>query len=161
MELRVLTSPGDGVGPAVLLDLDAHTQYMFRAPEGISRLALEHGQRPGLGLRAVFAWDSAASQVGVGRGVGWGPVLLGDLALAASHVLGQGRRGHPNPLLDTFGTRHAQEGLSGLIMRLRSDGNEQVHVTGPQGATLGSCCRPALVGSELGCMGVVDAVSMA
>lgn len=64
MELRVLTSPGDGVGPAVMLDLDAHTQYMFRTPEGISRLALEHGQRPGLGLRAVFAWDSAASQVG-------------------------------------------------------------------------------------------------
>lgn len=66
MEIRVLTSPGDGVGPAILLDLPhlrPSVQYMFGAPEGISRLALEQRQRPGLGLRAVFGYQARGMQV--------------------------------------------------------------------------------------------------
>lgn len=66
MEVRVLTSPGDGVGPAVLLELPhlrPSVQYMFGAPEGISRLALEQRQRPGLGLRAVFGYQAHGLQV--------------------------------------------------------------------------------------------------
>ncbi|KAL6776440.1 hypothetical protein ACKKBG_A21130 [Auxenochlorella protothecoides x Auxenochlorella symbiontica] len=68
MEIRVLTSPGDGVGPAILLDLPhlrPSVQYMFGAPEGISRLALEQRQRPGLGLRAVFGYQARGLQTGL------------------------------------------------------------------------------------------------
>lgn len=69
----VLTAPEDGIAPAVLLSLSAGAaapsnltgaqqqqhhlrgpQYLFNCPEGFARLALEHGARPGPGLRAVL-----------------------------------------------------------------------------------------------------------
>ena len=61
----MITAPGDGVAPAVLLSLPAaaaatattattsaasgqgHAQYLFNVPEGFSRLVLEHKLRPG------------------------------------------------------------------------------------------------------------------
>ena len=55
----MITAPGDGVAPAVLLSLPTaaaatsaasghgHAQYLFNVPEGFSRLVLEHKLRPG------------------------------------------------------------------------------------------------------------------
>lgn len=63
MEVDLITAPGDGLGPAVLLSLGTRmkAQYLFNVPEGFSRFALEHKLRPGLGLRAVFCPDLLAS----------------------------------------------------------------------------------------------------
>ena len=64
MEAHLITAPGDGVAPAVLLSLPApaaaaaaaasvgsaqqqRAQYLFNVPEGFSRLVLEHKLRPG------------------------------------------------------------------------------------------------------------------
>ncbi|KAG7670989.1 hypothetical protein Ndes2526A_g01222 [Nannochloris sp. 'desiccata'] len=63
MEVDLITAPGDGLGPAVLLSLGTRmkAQYLFNVPEGFSRFALEHKLRPGLGLRSVFCPDLLAS----------------------------------------------------------------------------------------------------
>lgn len=60
MQAHLVTAPGDGVAPAVLLSLPAANaaasaagggpppaQYLFNVPEGFSRLVLEHRLRPG------------------------------------------------------------------------------------------------------------------
>lgn len=54
MHAHLITAPGDGVGPAVLLSLPgagaasgASAQYLFNVPEGFARLVLEHKVRPG------------------------------------------------------------------------------------------------------------------
>lgn len=61
MEIRahLISAPGDGVGPAVLLSLPSAgaasgpatsgtlAQYLFNVPEGFARLVLEHKIRPG------------------------------------------------------------------------------------------------------------------
>lgn len=62
MQAHVVTAPGDGVAPAVLLSLPASggpsaadaaaarqppAQYLFNVPEGFARLVLEHKLRPG------------------------------------------------------------------------------------------------------------------
>ncbi|EFN56467.1 expressed protein [Chlorella variabilis] len=69
MQAHLVTAPGDGVAPAVLLSLpgsacdgrgQAAAQYLFNVPEGFSRLVLEHRLRPGAGLRAAFASDMAS-----------------------------------------------------------------------------------------------------
>ena len=59
MEADLITAPGDGLAPAILLTLNAplRPQYLFNVPEGFSRYTLEHKIRPGLGLRAVFCSD--------------------------------------------------------------------------------------------------------
>jgi hypothetical protein len=59
---QLVTAPGDGVAPAVLLTLGQRLkgQYLFNVPEGFSRLVLEHKVRPNLNLRAVFATEPAA-----------------------------------------------------------------------------------------------------
>lgn len=60
MQAALITAPGDGVAPAVLLSLPAAgaggggggggppAQYLFNVPEGFSRLVLEHRLRPGV-----------------------------------------------------------------------------------------------------------------
>ena len=120
-EVRILTAPGDGTGPSALLTLPhvrPAIQYLFRAPDGMSRLVLEQGQRPGLGLRAIFTCNRGYSQVRAVRGC----------LCCASHSC-QSRASH-NFLPPQQG------GLAGLLMRLRADGNEQVHLLGPQGGDL-------------------------
>ena len=59
MEADLITAPGDGLGPAILLTLGTRlkAQYLFNIPEGFSRFVLEHKIRPGLGLRAAFLSD--------------------------------------------------------------------------------------------------------
>jgi ribonuclease Z len=57
MQVQLITAPGDGVAPAVLLSLPSGggsngalapaAQYLFNVPEGFSRLVLEHKLRPG------------------------------------------------------------------------------------------------------------------
>lgn len=61
MQAHVVTAPGDGIAPAVLLSLPASgstaaaaaaarqppAQYLFNVPEGFARLVLEHKLRPG------------------------------------------------------------------------------------------------------------------
>jgi hypothetical protein len=42
----LLCAAGDGVGPAALLSLPTRAQLLVNAPEGVSRLALEHRVRP-------------------------------------------------------------------------------------------------------------------
>jgi hypothetical protein len=42
----LLCAAGDGVGPAALLSLPSRAQLLVNAPEGVSRLALEHRVRP-------------------------------------------------------------------------------------------------------------------
>ena len=74
-EVRILTAPGDGTGPSALLTFPhvrPAVQYLFRAPDGMSRLVLEQGQRPGLGLRAIFTCNRGYSQV---RALPGGPSL--------------------------------------------------------------------------------------
>ena len=84
-EATLVTAPGDGVAPAVLLSLGAarpQAQYLFNVPEGFARLALEHRVRPGLGLRAAFAADAGSALAGVGgllmrlRGEGHGQLHI-------------------------------------------------------------------------------------
>ncbi|GIL86072.1 hypothetical protein Vretifemale_14324, partial [Volvox reticuliferus] len=73
IELKWITAPSDGVGQALLLTIrksKRHTtplQYLLNAPEGFSRLVLEHRCRPGPGLRALFLTDlSQEAQGGLG-----------------------------------------------------------------------------------------------
>ena len=70
MQAHLITAPGVGVAPAVLLSLPVVAvgggvcggggrpplQYLFNAPEGLSRLVLEHKLRPGAWLRAERGW---------------------------------------------------------------------------------------------------------
>ncbi len=49
----LLGAAADGVGPAALLTL-GRTQLLVNAPEGLSRLALEHRARPGARLGALL-----------------------------------------------------------------------------------------------------------
>lgn len=74
----VLAAPADGVAPALLLCLtDSSTkgrtlgQYLINAPEGISRLMLEHKCRPGLHFKALFLSGCSAGEAG-----GLGGLLL-------------------------------------------------------------------------------------
>ena len=50
----LLCAAGDGVGPAALLSLPRRAQLLVNAPEGVSRLALEHRVRPTGRLAAVL-----------------------------------------------------------------------------------------------------------
>eukprot|EP00879_Flechtneria_rotunda_P025028 GHRR01026561.1.p1 GENE.GHRR01026561.1~~GHRR01026561.1.p1 ORF type:complete len:180 (+),score=59.33 GHRR01026561.1:350-889(+) len=64
-----LTAPADGVAPALLLSimdtkLRMLGQYMFNAPEGISRLMLEHRARPSLHFKALFLSGISAAESG-------------------------------------------------------------------------------------------------
>ncbi len=104
MEAQLITAPGDGLAPAVLLSLPAAAaaagaaprggaQYLFGAPEGLARFALEHRVRPGPALRAAFVADLREAG-GLGgllmrmRGEGHGRLRLlgpaGTLATAAA-----------------------------------------------------------------------------
>lgn len=62
-QLDLVTAPGDGVNPAVLLTTKGvlKAQYLFHVPEGFSRFALEHKIKPGVGLRALFVQELADS----------------------------------------------------------------------------------------------------
>lgn len=65
----VLAAPADGVSPAILLCLTdgkhrTLAQYLFNAPEGISRLMLEHRCRPGLHFKALFTSGPTAAEAG-------------------------------------------------------------------------------------------------
>ena len=50
----LLCAAGDGVGPAALLSLPRRAQVLVNAPEGVSRLALEHRVRPTGRLAALL-----------------------------------------------------------------------------------------------------------
>ena len=95
IELQVLgTGLQDGPGPAVLLSFPtqgyAQPLYLFNAPEGLSRFALEHRLlRPARGQLAAVFWT---------------------------------------------GVEHdGIAGLSGIVMRGRTDGAGKCHVVGPKG----------------------------
>lgn len=67
--LVCLSAPADGVAPSLLLSVRDHkgrqlSQYLFNAPEGISRLMLEHQTRPGRCLRALFLSGCSPSEAG-------------------------------------------------------------------------------------------------
>jgi len=55
----VLSAPGDGIAPALLLTHGAARggQLLVNAPEGLSRLALEHRVRPTGKLRVLLLTD--------------------------------------------------------------------------------------------------------
>jgi hypothetical protein len=84
MEAQLVTAPGDGISPALLLTLGDRLkgQYLFNAPEGFARFVLEHKVRPSSNLRAVFATDLPSL---VRRGTGlwatgvasWAPMKWG------------------------------------------------------------------------------------
>ena len=63
MEAQLITAPGDGLAPSLLLTLGRRpggpggAQYLFNVPEGFSRFVLEHKVRPTAGLRAAFVTD--------------------------------------------------------------------------------------------------------
>jgi hypothetical protein len=74
----VLAAPADGVAPALLLSISDSSskgrtlgQYLINAPEGVSRLMLEHRCRPGLHFKALFLSGCSAAEVG-----GLGGLLL-------------------------------------------------------------------------------------
>ncbi|CAL5221692.1 g3928 [Coccomyxa viridis] len=55
LEVTLCHAPHDGIRPAVLLQLGPKgPQYLFSAPEGFSRLVLEHRIRPSAALAAIF-----------------------------------------------------------------------------------------------------------
>lgn len=67
--LTLLTAAADGVAPAILLSIaDAKrktlAQYLFNAPESISRLVLEHKARPGLHFKALFLSGTSTAEAG-------------------------------------------------------------------------------------------------
>jgi hypothetical protein len=74
----VLAAPADGVAPALLLSISDSSskgrtlgQYLINAPEGVSRLMLEHKCRPGLHFKALFLSGCSAAEAG-----GLGGLLL-------------------------------------------------------------------------------------
>lgn len=74
----VLAAPADGVAPALLLSITDSSskgrtlgQYLVNAPEGVSRLMLEHKCRPGLHFKALFLSGCSAAEAG-----GLGGLLL-------------------------------------------------------------------------------------
>jgi hypothetical protein len=74
----VLAAPADGVAPALLFTITDSSskgrtlsQYLINAPEGISRLMLEHKCRPGLHFKALFLSGFSAAEAG-----GLGGLLL-------------------------------------------------------------------------------------
>ncbi|GLI68412.1 hypothetical protein VaNZ11_012800, partial [Volvox africanus] len=91
IELKWITAPSDGVGQAILLTIrkgKRHTtpiQYLLNAPEGFSRLVLEHRCRPGPGLRALFLTDLSQDAQG---GLGGLLLRLRQDGHAALHVVG-------------------------------------------------------------------------
>lgn len=69
VSITVLTAPADGVSPAILLSISDSKrrtlgQYLFNAPEGISRLMLEHKTRPGLHFKALFLSGNSTAEAG-------------------------------------------------------------------------------------------------
>jgi ribonuclease BN (tRNA processing enzyme) len=57
IHIDCVSAPGDGLNPSCILTVEGSpltSQYVFQVPEGLSRFALEHKLRPGLGLRGVF-----------------------------------------------------------------------------------------------------------
>jgi ribonuclease Z len=76
--VTVLAAPADGVAPAVLLSITDSSskgrtlgQYLINAPEGVSRLMLEHKRRPGLHFKALLLSGCSAAEAG-----GLGGLLL-------------------------------------------------------------------------------------
>lgn len=66
MQAQIVTAPGDGVAPALLLSLPSPAgsggggrlppaQYLFNVPDGFARLVLEHRLRPGEVLLKIRA----------------------------------------------------------------------------------------------------------
>lgn len=164
MQAHVVTAPGDGIAPAVLLSLPASgttaaaaaaaarqppAQYLFNVPEGFARLVLEHKLRPGtrslrrnwvmsVCLRCLLA--VAAIGACLPRPAATAPPCL----LAPPSPVGTGLRAAfaPDPA--------ALSGFGGLVMRLRGEGHSQLHVVGPPGAVGGcsirclNCCVDSL-----------------
>jgi hypothetical protein len=69
VSLVCLAAPADGVAPSLLLSVqDAGGrqlgQYLFNAPEGLSRLMLEHKARPERCLRALFLSGTSPAEAG-------------------------------------------------------------------------------------------------
>lgn len=67
--VTLLTAPADGVAPSILLSITdgkrrSLGQYLFNAPEGISRLMLEHKTRPGLHFKALFVSGTSTAEAG-------------------------------------------------------------------------------------------------
>lgn len=109
VSLVCLAAPSDGVAPSLLLSVqDAGRrqlgQYLFNAPEGLSRLVLEHRARPERCLAALFLSGPSPAEAG-----GLGGLLLrlkqdghaalqlvgpqgGARARGATHALGCGCR---------------------------------------------------------------------
>ena len=138
MEAHVITAPGDGVAPAVLLSLPAaaaatattattsaasgqgQTQYLFNMPEGFSRLVLEHKLRPGEIEGRLRYHCSGAGSCSMAR-------LPLDALSTLLLLAGAGLRA-------AFACDVASlAGLGGLVMRLRGEGHGQLHVVGPPG----------------------------
>lgn len=133
-EGTLVTAPGDGIGPAVLLTLGHRLkgQYLFNVPEGFSRLVLEHRVRPTAGLRAAFATDLPA-------------LVGGALRAGANCVLACWRRQGGGVLASDVRcvlSLMPQAGFGGLVMRLRNEGHGQLHVVGPPGASLATQACP-------------------
>lgn len=140
MQAHIVTAPGDGVAPALLLALPAAgaatgsaarlppAQYLFNVPEGFSRLVLEHKIRPGMHVSTGTAHYALAS-------------VCCPSHPACAACAGAGLRA-------AFACdAHALAGFGGLVMRLRGEGHEQLHVIGPQGALTcewaAACTAPA------------------
>ncbi len=94
----LLTAPSDGVAPAILLSVTdgkhrTLAQYLFNAPEGISRLMLEHKSRPGLHFKALFLSGTSAAEAG---GLGGLVLRLKQDGLGALQLVGPAGMCQPN-----------------------------------------------------------------
>jgi hypothetical protein len=90
VSLTLLTAPADGVDPALLLSVDdckhkTLAQYLFAAPEGISRLMLEHKSRPSHQFKALFLFGTDFGEAG---GLGGLLLRLKQDGHAAMHLVG-------------------------------------------------------------------------
>ena len=133
MQAHLVTAPGDGVAPAVLLSLPASggtsaaaasrqppAQYLFNVPEGFARLVLEHKLRPGAHLAFGILTKCVLLPAAAATRDRRSSLFLAGAGLRAAFA--------PDPA--------ALAGFGGLVMRLRGEGHAQLHVVGPPGAPL-------------------------
>eukprot|EP00850_Spirogloea_muscicola_P002668 SM000010S04306 [mRNA] locus=s10:832787:837561:- [translate_table: standard] len=150
-EATLVQAAAEAVGPALLLSSRRRggPQYLFNAPEGFARLALEHRARP-TGRLAALLLTSLRPHAAVRR-----PSALSAFATssqrgrAASKLCSWGSAGKPAQSAHHHSDAHWQQhscaprmrkgrpeiiaGTGGLLLRLSQDGHGRLAVCGPPG----------------------------
>ena len=131
----LLCAAGDGVGPAALLSLPRRAQVLVNAPEGVSRLALEHRVRP-TGRLAALLLTSLSPDAAVRRSIRITYVLAGSRPLTAALL----RAGRPAGPAAAPGSGRPRRAGGGWAARHRGAGSSRGGVC-QVGASKGACAQ--------------------